>query len=67
MATQKDRERKNANSTFRQMMDKDVRHVRIGSQRGDNTGIRFIGHAKDLHGPQGVCTCCPRRPKVAAS
>ena len=42
-------------------------HLEVGSRRGDQTGFTLIGHAKDLHGPEGVCTCCPRRSVVSGA
>lgn len=45
-------------------LDEDPDHLVIGARRGDDTGIRLIGRASELHGPTGVCTCCPRRVGV---
>lgn len=33
-------------------------HVRVPNQEG--LGIFLVGHAVDLHGPGGICTCCTR-------
>lgn len=55
-------DRKKANQKFKALMDKQVTHVRLGDK---NARIRVIGSATDLHGLDGVCTCCPRR-KVEA-
>lgn len=62
MVTKAERERKNANAEFRNMMDSLVTHVRVGQGREHRTEVRLIGHAKELHGLDGVCSCCPRRP-----
>lgn len=61
MVTKADRERKDGNARFRDMMDRLVTHVRVGQGRGHGTSVHFVGHAHELHGPDGVCTCCPRR------
>lgn len=42
-------------------LDNAVRHVRVGNGRRDGTRIELIGSASELHGPAGVCSCCPRR------
>lgn len=60
-ATKAERERKNTNAQFRDMMDENVTHLRVGQGREHRTAVALIGHARDLHGPDGVCTCCPRR------
>lgn len=62
MVTKAERERKNANADFRNMMDELVTHVRVGQGRDHRTGVQLVGHARELHGLDGVCTCCPRRP-----
>lgn len=62
MVTKAERERKNANAEFHNMMDQLVTHVRVGQGRGHWTGVGLIGMASELHGLDGVCTCCPRRP-----
>lgn len=62
MTTKADRDRKNANAEFRNMMDRLVTHVRVGQGREHRTTITLIGTARELHGLDGVCTCCPRRP-----
>lgn len=61
MVTKAERERKNANAEFSRMMDQLVRHVRVGQGREHRTSVHLIGHAHELHGLDGVCTCCPRR------
>lgn len=61
MVTKAERDRKNANAEFRNMMDELVTHVRVGQGR-DNTRVTLVGHARDLHGLDGCCACCPRRP-----
>lgn len=60
-ATKIERDRKDANARFSSMMDETVTHVRVGQGRRHRTGVALIGYARDLHGPDGVCTCCPRR------
>lgn len=46
-------------------------HVRVGQGKRDGTRVELIGEASFLHGPRGLCTCCPRstaprpRPRVA--
>ena len=52
---------KEANAHFRRLMDREVAHIRLGQRRGDDTWVALVGTLADLHGPQGVCTCCPRR------
>jgi hypothetical protein len=34
-------------------------HIRVTPELGN--GAFCVGMAADLHGPEGVCTCCPRR------
>ena len=36
-------------------------HIRMPNTPG--VYIAPIGHCKDLHGPDGVCTCCKRAKK----
>lgn len=62
MVTKAERERKDATQTFRNMMDQSVTHLRVGQGRGDGSAVRLLGYAHELHGLDGVCTCCPRRP-----
>lgn len=52
--------RSNAHALFMSLMDQSLTHLRVGQGRNDGTRITLLGHAKDLHGPHGVCTCCPR-------
>lgn len=33
----------------------------LGGVRRDGTQVKLIGRASDLHGPNGVCTCCGGR------
>ena len=61
MVTKAERERKNANAEFRNMMDQLVTHVRIWQGRRDGSRVALIGRAHELHGLDGVCTCCQRR------
>jgi hypothetical protein len=62
MVTKAERDRKNANAQFANLMDHLLTHLRVGQGRDDRTGVALVGHARDLHGPEGVCSCCPRRP-----
>lgn len=42
-------------------LDDQPDHLTIGQRSQDGTGVRLIAtHWGDLHGPDGVCTCCPR-------
>lgn len=44
-------------------IDEEPDHITVGQLRRDSTQVRLIGLARDLHGPEGVCTCCHgRRP-----
>jgi hypothetical protein len=61
VVTKAERQRKDANAQFSNLMDKLIAHVRVGQGLGDGTRVVLIGHARDLHGPRGVCSCCPRR------
>lgn len=54
--SQVDRERKRTNQLFRELMDRRKKHVRITPA----DSVTLVGHARDLHGPRGCCTCCPR-------
>lgn len=60
--TRAEQNRKDANAKFRDMMDENVTHVRVGQGREHGTRITLIGHARDMHGPDGLCACCPRGP-----
>lgn len=62
MVTKAERERKNANAQMANMMDRLVTHLRVGQGLRDGTRVALVGHARDMHGPAGVCACCPRRP-----
>lgn len=43
-------------------IDEEPDHLLVGQRRQDRTDITVIArHWVDLHGPDGVCTCCPRR------
>lgn len=37
-------------------------HIRVPDRGDPHVYVRLVGHARDLHGPDGCCTCCPRRP-----
>jgi hypothetical protein len=45
---------------FAGLMDRNTTHVRVDYADGRQY-VKVIGSAVDLHGPRGVCTCCPRR------
>lgn len=62
MTTKTDRHRREAGHLFSQLMDSSVTHVRVGQGPGHRTVVLLVGHARELHGLDGVCTCCPRRP-----
>lgn len=62
MVTTAERNQREARHLFSQLMDQAVTHVRVGQGPSHGTSVRLIGHARDLHGLDGVCTCCPRRP-----
>lgn len=67
MASKAEQARRETNGKFRDLMDSNVHHLRVG-QRGDQTSVRLIGTAAYLHGPDGLCSCCPRRtPEQAAA
>lgn len=67
MVSKAERERREVNQTFRDLMDRNVTHVRVGQGPRDGTRIALLGTAAHLHGPDGLCTCCPRRtPEQAA-
>ena len=53
---------KELNSRIRECMANERTHLRVGDWRRHdyNTEIHLIGAAQELHGPYGVCTCCPR-------
>ena len=48
---------------FSQLMDHSVMHLRV-DYRDDRQLLQVLGSASHLHGPQGQCTCCPRRPRL---
>jgi hypothetical protein len=58
------RKSKAANSQFYRLMDRTDFHIRVPNQRG--LGLSLIGHAVDLHGPEGCCTCCHGRGETPA-
>lgn len=62
MVTRAEREHRQASHKFRELMDSGATHLRVGQGRGDQTRVTFIGMAHELHGLDGCCTCCPRRP-----
>lgn len=59
MATTK-QQQKELNATFWAYRRGERRHVRVGQRAQDGTTITLLGTAQQLHGPDGVCTCCPR-------
>jgi hypothetical protein len=59
--TRAEQNRKDAGAKFRDLMDKNLAHVRVGQGRADGTLVTLVGHASQLHGLDGCCTCCPRR------
>lgn len=61
MVSKAERERRETNSKFSALMDQLETHLRVGAEHKDRTSVTLLGHARDLHGPAGVCTCCPRR------
>ena len=60
------RRTKEANSRFYRLMDRTEFHIRVPNEQG--LSITLVGHAADLHGPDGVCSCCHGRttPGLAA-
>lgn len=62
MVTKAERDRKNANAEFHNLMDRQRDHLRVGQERNDSTRVQLLYTAADAHGLDGVCTCCPRRP-----
>ena len=46
-------------SDKRDDIDEEPDHLSVGTRR-DGGGVRLIGMARDLHGADGVCTCCTR-------
>ena len=58
------RAEKDAAYITRACLARERTHLRVGTWRGpDIDAVTLVGHAADLHGPDGVCTCCPRREK----
>ena len=47
------------NARFGRLYGREVKHVRVNADR--DQWVQVIGTLAELHGPQGVCTCCPRR------
>lgn len=48
---------------FGQLMDCSVMHVRV-DYHDQRQLLQVHGTARDLHGPQGKCICCPRSPRL---
>ena len=57
------KERKALGQLFAQLMGRELMHVRVdyGDQR---QWVKVVGSVSQMHGPQGVCTCCPRARKL---
>lgn len=55
--------RKRLGQTFGQLMDRAIPHVRL-DYSDDRQWCKVIGTASELHGPAGVCTCCPRSRRL---
>jgi hypothetical protein len=62
MTTKSQRDRREAAHLFHQLRDSTITHLRVGQGPGHRTAVTLLGHARELHGLDGVCTCCPRRP-----
>jgi hypothetical protein len=62
MATKAERDRRESGHLFHQLMDSAITHVRVGQGPAHGTVVTLLGHARELHGLDGVCTCCRRRP-----
>lgn len=45
---------------FGQLIERSLEHVRV-DMHDRRQYVHVIGTAAELHGPQGKCTCCPRR------
>lgn len=45
---------------FSALIGRDLEHVRV-DMHDRRQYVRVLGTAAELHGPQGKCTCCPRR------
>jgi hypothetical protein len=54
---------KRLRTLFGQMMDGTIRHLRVDLY-DQRQFVQVLGTARELHGPQGQCSCCPRRPKL---
>lgn len=48
---------------FGTLMDHSVRHLRV-DYADQRHYVKVVGTARELHGPQGVCSCCPRSPRL---
>jgi hypothetical protein len=48
---------------FRTLMDRAETHVRVDYHDGRQF-VKVVGTAEELHGPVGVCSCCPRRRRL---
>lgn len=44
---------------FGMLMGREVVHVRV-DLHDRRQYVKVHGSVRDLHGPRGVCTCCPR-------
>jgi hypothetical protein len=54
------RAEKDAEHRFRECIREERKHLRVGKGRRDDTEVRLVGSASELHGPDGLCTCCKR-------
>jgi len=58
-------ELKNTKARFKEYLEDDQDghfrdHLHMGAQRDDGSHVEVIGDVWQMHGPVGVCTCCPR-------
>jgi hypothetical protein len=55
-------QQKRLNALFGLLMSQNVTHVRLEDREPlGRVRVTLIGHARDLHGPTGVCRCCHGR------
>lgn len=63
------RQEKERNAAFWACRKGERHHVRVGQRRQDGTQITLHGSAAELHGPNGLCSCChgraPQTPQPA--
>lgn len=59
---------KDARARLRECFEEEITHLRAGDWRSaGESEVRLVGHLRDLHGPRGRCTCCPRRTTAGAA